>query len=1000
MTFSRLSVNRIFSFFLLWFCNLLFSASLIGQLPSYNFSWINGGHVIAIESSADGGYVILGNWQDTQDLDPTLGGNTASAGSYWSSYVASVDSMGSLNWIRTYVGSTSTVLPGDLKLDNEGNVYFSLYSIDETLDVDPTDEVLTIFNGVNYNSAAVIKLNQNGDLAWANRIVSGQGYITPTRLTIDNDVLIATGFLGLGSGVTGGYIFYGENSVCNCSIPVIGNGGNTYGYMVSWNVNSGVAIPESDGYSEVRGSLPPVVSIDNDGSRLVFYHENGAGIGLGQLARYQSGTSDLAWIQNNIIDSNPSNSNGVQYYVSTVETDNAGNIYLAGALGTQTGATGIVNTNPITQIITSSESQKCTFVIKCSSSGNITKAFHLPNSINYLGPTSIPLGLDAMAVNRNTGELVIYGSPGNIDLDPSSGTFQVPLSSTLSSKFIAGYDSDLNFSFGFAYDVTWPTNLMLNDIELSTNGKLYLCGTMDNQIVDIDPGPVTAPVTTNIDWAGFLACYNFSDFDGDGISASEGDCNDQDGNAGPASAELCNGLDDNCNDQIDETFDTDNDGYTTCQNDCNDNDLSVFPGASDIDDGIDNDCDLQVDENADADGDGVTPDEGDCNDNLPGANPGALELCNNEDDNCNGVVDEGFDFDQDTFTQCEGDCDDSNAAINPSMIDFNDNIDNNCDGIVDENTDDDGDGISQAEGDCNDTNPNVSPDAVEICDGMDNNCNDAVDEGFDSDSDGYTLCEGDCNDALVSVFPGANEVDDNLDNDCDGSIDEGFNEDADGDGYSSTDGDCDDNSASINPGEVELCNAIDDNCNSFIDEGFDVDNDGYTICENDCNDSDSAINPGAVEVDDSIDNNCDGVIDNDSSIDDDGDGLSEDEGDCDDTSISVGPDAPEVCNGLDDNCNQQVDEGLDCTEAPFFIPNGISPNGDGINDYWQLNGVEQYPECSVTVVNRWGQVVFESLGYAEPWRGYYQGELLPIGDYYYSIQLNTESVFTGFISIK
>jgi gliding motility-associated-like protein len=999
MTFSRLIVNRLFSFFLLSLCLFSFSASLIAQLPTYNFSWINGGHVIAVESNPNGGYVILGNWRGTQDLDPTLGGFSVSAGPYSSSYVASVDSMGSLNWIRTYVGSTSEIEPCDLKLDNAGNVYFSLFSDDETLDVDPTNEVLNIFNGVTHIGAAVIKLNQNGDLIWANRIVSGQGSIKPTRLTLDNNTVISTGYLGNGGGVSGGYIVYGENSVCNCSIPVIGNGGNTYGYMVSWSLDSGIAIPQSEGYSEVRGALPPIVSVDNDDSRLVFYHENGAGIGLGQLVRYQSGASDIIWVQNNIIDSNPSNSTGVDYYVSTLETDNMGNIYIAGALGTQSGVTGVINTEPITQFSTTFIGSKSTFVIKCSSLGYINKAFYLPGS-NNLGPTAIPLDSDIMAVNANTGELVLFGGPANIDLDPSSSTFQITTASSSFSKFIAGYDSDLNFDFGFGYELAWPTTMFLNDIELSSNGKLFICGTMDNQLNDVDPGPVVAQLNTSIDWAGFLACYNFSDFDGDGITAEQGDCNDQDGNAGPASVELCNGLDDNCNNLIDETFDTDNDGYTTCQNDCNDNDLSVFPGASDIDDGIDNDCDLQIDENADADGDGVTPDEGDCNDNLPGANPGALELCNNEDDNCNGVVDEGFDFDQDMFTQCEGDCDDSNAAINPAMIDFNDNIDNNCDGSIDENTDDDGDGISQAEGDCNDTNPNISPDAAEVCDGMDNNCNDAVDEGFDSDADGYTLCEGDCNDALISVFPGANEVDDNLDNDCDGSIDEGFDEDADGDGYSLTDGDCDDNSASINPGEIELCNAIDDNCNSFIDEGFDVDNDGYTICENDCNDSDSAINPGAVEVDDSIDNNCDGVIDNDSSIDDDGDGLSEDEGDCDDTSISVGPDAPEVCNGLDDNCNQQVDEGLDCTEAPFFIPNGISPNGDGINDYWQLNGVEQYPECSVTVVNRWGQVVFESLGYAEPWRGYYQGELLPIGDYYYSIQLDAESVFTGFISIK
>ncbi|PLW98899.1 MAG: hypothetical protein C0594_17800 [Marinilabiliales bacterium] len=82
------------------------------------------------------------------------------------------------------------------------------------------------------------------------------------------------------------------------------------------------------------------------------------------------------------------------------------------------------------------------------------------------------------------------------------------------------------------------------------------------------------------------------------------------------------------------------------------------------------------------------------------------------------------------------------------------------------------------------------------------------------------------------------------------------------------------------------------------------------------------------------------------------------------------------------------------------IPELFSPNGDGLNDVWLIGNVDLYPEISVKVFNRWGQMVFESEGYAEPWDGRYNGRELPMDAYYYVIILNEEyEPVTGIVSI-
>lgn len=85
----------------------------------------------------------------------------------------------------------------------------------------------------------------------------------------------------------------------------------------------------------------------------------------------------------------------------------------------------------------------------------------------------------------------------------------------------------------------------------------------------------------------------------------------------------------------------------------------------------------------------------------------------------------------------------------------------------------------------------------------------------------------------------------------------------------------------------------------------------------------------------------------------------------------------------------------------IFIATAITPNGDGYNDLWFLGGMEFHPTAVVQVYNRWGQILFEEQGYQQAWDGRYRGEDLPLGDYYYYIDLqNGNPPYTGTVTIK
>lgn len=72
----------------------------------------------------------------------------------------------------------------------------------------------------------------------------------------------------------------------------------------------------------------------------------------------------------------------------------------------------------------------------------------------------------------------------------------------------------------------------------------------------------------------------------------------------------------------------------------------------------------------------------------------------------------------------------------------------------------------------------------------------------------------------------------------------------------------------------------------------------------------------------------------------------------------------------------------------FDIPNLITPNGDGFNDKWIIGNILSFPDNTITIVNRNGQVVFTMTGYDNSWDGSYNGDTLPDGTYYYVLEID------------
>jgi gliding motility-associated-like protein len=85
---------------------------------------------------------------------------------------------------------------------------------------------------------------------------------------------------------------------------------------------------------------------------------------------------------------------------------------------------------------------------------------------------------------------------------------------------------------------------------------------------------------------------------------------------------------------------------------------------------------------------------------------------------------------------------------------------------------------------------------------------------------------------------------------------------------------------------------------------------------------------------------------------------------------------------------------------PLQIPNAFSPNGDGINDVWNVKYLADYPGAVVDIFDRYGRIVFHTVGYNKPWDGQRGGAPVPVGVYYYIITpKNGAAIVTGSLTV-
>lgn len=96
-----------------------------------------------------------------------------------------------------------------------------------------------------------------------------------------------------------------------------------------------------------------------------------------------------------------------------------------------------------------------------------------------------------------------------------------------------------------------------------------------------------------------------------------------------------------------------------------------------------------------------------------------------------------------------------------------------------------------------------------------------------------------------------------------------------------------------------------------------------------------------------------------------------------------------VVSGL--GCVTATDQAFVLVYEKIVVPPSFSPNGDGINDLWNITAIETYAKPRVRIVNRYGAPMYESTDYYnKPWNGKHNGKDVPVGTYYYLIFLEAE----------
>ncbi|TCD08512.1 gliding motility-associated C-terminal domain-containing protein [Pedobacter frigidisoli] len=99
-------------------------------------------------------------------------------------------------------------------------------------------------------------------------------------------------------------------------------------------------------------------------------------------------------------------------------------------------------------------------------------------------------------------------------------------------------------------------------------------------------------------------------------------------------------------------------------------------------------------------------------------------------------------------------------------------------------------------------------------------------------------------------------------------------------------------------------------------------------------------------------------------------------------------------------CTSTTDDVFIKVYPKVIIPNSFSPNGDSVNDTWNIPAAISFTNPIIKVTNRYGQLVYESKGTFKPWDGKFNGKELPPAAYYYTIYLNEDfQTYSGWVML-
>ncbi len=97
--------------------------------------------------------------------------------------------------------------------------------------------------------------------------------------------------------------------------------------------------------------------------------------------------------------------------------------------------------------------------------------------------------------------------------------------------------------------------------------------------------------------------------------------------------------------------------------------------------------------------------------------------------------------------------------------------------------------------------------------------------------------------------------------------------------------------------------------------------------------------------------------------------------------------------------NRDCDTTINIQHLHFYIPKFFTPNNDGINDTFNLSGIENYGGTQVAIFDRYGKLLKFSRNVSFEWDGTYNSQNMPSGDYWYHIIIK-EQQFSGHFALK